>query len=157
MKGKKIIVTVLVILLAGTFGHAFEKDTAKEKSSAKAEAKAMVVKAEAFVKANGKEKAIAEFNKPKGQFVKDSFYVFAYDLKGTVIAHPQRPELVGKNMINEPDSQGKLFRKEIVEKAKSKGKGWVNYKYLNPTNKKEESKTTYFKKVGDMIICCGAY
>ena len=157
MKVKKIIVTVLAILLAGTFGHVYGKDTAQEKSSAKAEAKAMVIKAEEFVKANGKEKAIAEFNKPDGQFVKDSFYVFAYDLKGTVIAHPHRPSLVGKNMINEPDSQGKLFRKEIVEKAKSKGEGWVDYKYQNPTTKREKTKTTYFKKVGDMIICCGAY
>ena len=157
MKVKRIFVAVLVILLAGTFGHVYGKDTAQEKSSAKAQAKEMVVKAEEFVMANGKEKAIAEFNKPGGQFVKDYFYVFAYDLKGTVIAHPHRPSLVGKNVIKEPDSQGKLFRKEIVEKAKSKGEGWVDYKYLNPTTKKEKSKTTYFKKVDDMIICCGAY
>lgn len=157
MKVKRIFVTVLVILLVGTFGYVYGKDTAKEKSSPKAQAKEMVVKAETFVKENGKEKAIAEFNKPDGQFVKDSFYVFVYDLTGTVIAHPLRPSLLGKNMINETDSQGKLFRKEIVEKAKLKGEGWVDYKYFNPTTKKEKSKTTYFKKVGDMIICCGAY
>jgi cytochrome c len=157
MKIKRIFVAVLVILLAGTFGYAYGKDTAQGKSAAKAEAKAMVNKAEAFVKANGKEKAIAEFNKPDGQFVKGSFYVFAYDLKGTTIAQPVNPSLVGKNMINEPDSQGKLFRKEIVEKAKSQGEGWIDYKRLNPTTKKETTKTTYFKKVGDIIIGCGAY
>ncbi|OGP91541.1 MAG: cache type 2 domain-containing protein [Deltaproteobacteria bacterium RBG_19FT_COMBO_43_11] len=157
MKVKRIIVAVLVILLAGTFGHVYGKDTAKAKSDEKAQAKSMVEKAVAFVKANGKEKAITEFNKPDGKFVKDSLYVFAYDLNGTVIAHPKLPELIGKNLINKPDSRGKLFRKEIVEKAKSKGKGWVNYRYLNPTIKKEEAKTTYFKKAGDMIICCGVY
>ena len=157
MKVKRIFVVVLVILLAGTFGHVYGKDTAKDKSSAKIEAKAMVIKAEEFVMANGQEKAIAEFNKPDGQFVKDYFYVFVYDLKGTVIAHPHRPSLLGKNVLNESDSKGKLFRKEIVEKAKAKGEGWVDYKYLNPTTKKEKSKTTYFKKVDDMIICCGAY
>jgi cytochrome c len=157
MKVKRIFIVVLVILLAGTFGHVYGKDTAKDKSSAKTEAKAMVIKAEEFVMANGKEKAIAEFNKPDGQFVKDYFYVFAYDLKGTVIAHPHRPSLLGKNVINETDSKGKLFRKEIVEKAIAEGEGWVEYKYQNPTTKKEKSKTTYFKKVDDMIICCGAY
>jgi cytochrome c len=157
MKVKRIFVGVLVILLAGTLGHVYGKDTAKEKISPKAQAKTMVVKAEEFVKANGKEKAIAEFNKPDGEFVKDSFYVFVYDLTGTVIAHPLRPSLLGKNVLNEPDSQGKLFRKEIVEKAKAKGEGWVDYKYMNPTTKKEKLKTTYFKKVDDMIICCGAY
>ena len=157
MKVKRMFVAVLVMFLAGTFGHVYGEDTATGKISPKAQAKEMVIKAEAFVKENGKEKAIEEFNKPDGQFVKDSFYVFVYDLTGTVIAHPRRPELVGKNVISEPDSKGKLFRKEIVEKAKAKGEGWVDYKYLNPTTKKEKTKTTYFKKVGDMIICCGAY
>ncbi len=157
MKVKRIFVAVLVILLAGTFGHVYGKDTAGGKSGAKAEAKAMVIKAEEFVQANGRDAAIVEFNKPDGQFVKDSFYVFVYDLKGTVIAHPFRPALVGKNVLNEADSQGKLFRKEIVAKAKAQGEGWVDYTYLNPTTKKEKSKITYFKKVDDMIICCGAY
>jgi cytochrome c len=157
MKVKRIFIAVLVILLAGTFGYVYGKDTTAGKAGAKAQAKAMVIKAEEFVKENGKEKAIVEFNKPEGQFVKDYFYVFAYDLTGTVIAHPHRPSLLGKNVIDEPDSKGKLFRKEIVEQAKAKGEGWVEYKYMNPTTKKEKSKTTYFKKVGDMIICCGAY
>lgn len=157
MKGRRIFVAVLVLLWAGAFGHVYGKDIAGGKSGAKAEAKAMVLKAEEFVKANGREMAIAEFNKQDGQFVKDYFYVFAYDLKGTVIAHPFHPTLVGKNVLNEADSQGKLFRKEIVEKAKAQGEGWVEYTYLNPTTKKEKSKTTYFKKVDDMIICCGAY
>ncbi len=157
MKVKRIFVAVLVMLLMGTFGHVYGKDAAEGKLSAKDEAKAMVVKAEEFVKENGKEKAIAEFNKPDGQFVKDYFYVFVYDLKGTVIAHPFRPSLLGKNVLNEPDSKGKLFRKEIIEKAKSQGGGWVEYKYINPTTKKEKLKTTYFKKVDDMVISCGAY
>jgi cytochrome c len=157
MKVKRVFVAVLVILLAGNFGYVYGKDTAGGKPGAKAQAKAMVIKAEEFVKANGKEKAIEEFNKPEGEFVKDYFYVFVYDLTGTVIAHPLRPSLRGKNMINETDSQGKLFRKEIIENAKTKGEGWVEYKYMNLTTKKEKTKTTYFKKVGDMIICCGAY
>jgi len=157
MKVKRIFVTVLVILLTGTFGHILGKDIAYAKAGAKAEAKALVIKAEEFIKANGKEAAMAEINKQDGQFVKDYFYVFAYDLKGTVIADPFRPSLRGKNVLHEKDSNGKLFRKEIIEKAKSIGEGWVDYKYLNPTTKKEKAKTTYFKKVDDMIICCGAY
>ena len=157
MKGQRIFVAVLVLLLAGTFGHVYGKDTAGGKSGAKAEAKAMVLKAEEFIKANGKEAAIAEINKQDGQFVKDYFYVFAYDLKGTVIADPFRPSLRGKNVVREKDSKGKLFRKEIIEKAKTKGEGWVEYTYIKPPTKKEKFKTIYFKKVGDMIICCGAY
>jgi hypothetical protein len=157
MKVKRIFVTVLVILLAGTFGHVYGKDTATGKISPKAQAKEMVIKAEEFVKENGQEKAIAEFNKPDGQFVKDYFYVFAYDLKGTVIADPFRPSLRGKNVLKETDSKGKFFRKEIIEKAKSQGEGWVGYTYSKPPSRKEKPKAIYFKKVDDMIICCSAY
>ncbi len=145
------------MLLAGTFGHFLGKDIACAKAGAKAEAKEMVLKAEEFIKANGKEAVIAEINKQDGQFVKDYLYVFAYDLKGKLIADPFRPSLRGKNVMREKDSKGKLFRKEIIDKAKTKGEGWVEYTYMKPGSKKEKSKAIYFKKVDDVIICCSAY
>jgi len=90
-------------------------------------------------------------------FVRSRIQVFAYDLNGVMLAHPKNPKLIGKNLLNEPDSKGKLFRKEISEKAKNEGMGWVDYMYLNPQTGKEESKTTYLKRVGNIILCCGAY
>ena len=121
------------------------------------DAKALVDAAAAFVKANGKDAALEEFNKPTGQFDKGDLYVFAYDTSATIVAHPKNPKLIGKNLLDVPDTDGKLFRKEIVETAKSKGSGWVDYKYLNPETKKVEAKTTYVLKVGDLVLCCGAY
>jgi signal transduction histidine kinase len=109
------------------------------------------------VKYQGKEKALAEISTPKGMFDKGELYVFAYDLQGVMLAHPKNPALIGQNLIAVPDTEGKLFRKEIVEKAKSKGSGWVDYVYLNPETNKQEHKTTYFQKVGDIILCCGVY
>ena len=126
-------------------------------SSGKDEAKNLVKKAVAYVKYQGREKAIAEISKPRGMFDKGELYVFAYDLNGVMLAHPKNPELIGKNLIAVPDSEGKLFRKEIVEKAKRQSSGWVDYVYLNPETKELEHKTTYFQKEDDIIICCGAY
>ena len=121
------------------------------------EAKALVEKAAAFAEAKGKEAAIKEINLTRGQFDKGELYVFAYDLSGKVIAHPKNPKLIGKDLINVPDPDGKLFRKDIVAMAKTKGSGWVDYKYTNPETKKIEAKTTYLIKVSDMIFCCGTY
>jgi signal transduction histidine kinase len=121
------------------------------------EAKALVEKAAAFVKANGKDKALAEISKAKGQFDKGEVYVFAYDMTATVIAHPKNPKIIGKNLLEVPDNDGKYFRKDVVQGAKTKGSGWVDYKYLNPNTKKVEPKTTYFLKVDDIILCAGAY
>ena len=121
------------------------------------DAKALVKRAAAYVKYQGKEKALAEIKTPKGMFDKGELYVFAYDLQGVMLAHPKNPALIGQNLIAVPDTEGKLFRKEIVEKAKSQGSGWVDYVYLNPETNKQEHKTTYFQKVGDIILCCGVY
>jgi cytochrome c len=121
------------------------------------DAKALAEKAATFVKANCKEKGLAELSKPKGQFDKGELYVFAYDMKATVIAHPKNSKLIGKNLLEVPDNDGRYFRKEAVEIAKTKGTGWVDYKYLNPETKKVEHKTTYVMKVDDMILACGAY
>jgi len=126
-------------------------------ASGKDDAKVLVKKAVAYVKYQGKEKAIAEINKPKGMFDKGETYVFAYDLQGVMVAHPKNPALIGKDLIAVPDSNGKLFRKEIVEKAKTKGSGWVDYVYLNPETNEMEHKTTYCQKERDLIICCGVY
>ena len=148
---KNIIITFIVGILGicvsvGT-SHASGKDDAKD----------MVKRAAAYVKYQGKEKAMAEISKPRGMFDKGETYVFAYDLQGVMVAHPKNPALIGKNLIAEPDSNGKMFRKEIVEKAKAKGSGWVDYIYLNPETNEMEYKTTYLLKVGDVILCCGAY
>lgn len=153
MTFKRIFVAALVILLMGVFSHVY----VQAQISARAQAKELVLKAEEFVKANGPEATIAEINKQDGQFVKDYFHVFAYDLKGKVIADPFRPSLRGKNVLGEKDSKGKFFRREIIERAKTKGEGWVEYTYIKPPTKKEKTKAIYFKKVADMVICCGAY
>ncbi len=121
------------------------------------QAKAVVDEAVSFLQANGKEKALAELSNPKGKFVKGELYVFAYDLNAVVVAHPVNPKLIGKNLMEVPDADGKLFRKEIVETAKTKGVGWVDYKYKNPESGKMELKTTYLKKASDIVICCGIY
>jgi signal transduction histidine kinase len=149
---KKNIVIMLVTILTGlcaTAGLAV--------ASGKDNAKTLVKHAATYVKYQGKGKALAEISKPRGQFDKGELYVFAYDLQGVMVAHPKNPALIGKNLIDVPDNDGKLFRRDIVEKAKSKGSGWVDYMYLNPETSEVEQKTTYLQKVGDIIICSGAY
>jgi signal transduction histidine kinase len=144
--------TIAVLVVIGLFSFAFLSYAADRD-----DAKALVKRAAAYVKYQGKEKALAEISTPKGMFDKGELYVFAYNLQGVMLAHPKNPALIGQNLIAVPDAEGKLFRKEIVEKANSKGSGWVDYVYLNPETNRQEHKTTYLQKVGDIIICCGVY
>jgi cytochrome c len=144
---KMALLLVMGLSACAVLSHAAERDDAKD----------LVKKAAAYVKYQGKQKALAEISTPKGMFDKGELYVFAYDLQGVMLAHPKNPALIGQNLYSVPDSEGKMFRKEIVDRAKSEGSGWVDYVYLNPETNRQEHKTTYFQKVGDVVVCCGIY
>ena len=108
-----------------------------------------VDKAVAYAKENGKEKAIAEINNDKGEFVNGPLYVFAVDFNGVALAHPKRPDFVGKNQLDMKDPNGAAFFKNMLNVAKY-GKGFVYYVFANPAdNNKQELKSTYVEKVDD--------
>ncbi len=146
---RKFVLMLTVFVLALSASSACFADSPEQ-------AVGLVKKAVAYYKANGLEKALDEFSNPKGQFKEGEVYVFAYDLTGTMLAHPN-PALIGHNLTDVPDADGKMFRKEFVTVAMTKGSGWVDYKYQNPKTKVMERKTTYVEKADDLIICCGIF
>ena len=121
------------------------------------EATAMVKKAVAHLKANGKDKTLAEISNNKGQFVDRDLYISVYDLNGTVLAHGTNGKLIGKDVSALKDADGKEFIKDIVGKAKSAGKGTSDYKWPNPVTKEIQAKTVYFEKADDMVFSSGYY
>lgn len=139
----------LAALAFSAVAMASEKGTADE-------AMAMVKKGVAFVKANGKEKAFAEFNNPKGPFVDRDLYVMVYDMEGNNKAHGSNPKLIGKNLLEIKDADGKFIVKGLIEMAQ-KGKGWFDYKWPNSVTKAVEAKSTYVEKVDDVLIGVGIY
>jgi len=151
---KKLFTGILICcFMLGSAGIVFSA----EKRGTAAEAEAMVKKAVALIKAKGKDKAFAEFNNPKGQFVKGDLYITVYDLHGTCLAHGFNQKMVGKNMIDLKDPDGKPFVKERNDLAKTKDKFWLEYKYVNPLTKQIEQKTMYTEKTGDVLVNCGIY
>jgi signal transduction histidine kinase len=75
-----------------------------------------------------------------------------------VLAHGANEKLVGKNLIDFKDQNGKLFVQELIATG-SKGEGWVDYDFSNPVSKKVEPKSSYVKKIPgfDGIVLVGAY
>ena len=123
----------------------------------KAAAIAMVDKGAAYMDKNGKDALIKAVNDKNPDFVNETTYLTVRAPDGTQLAHPTNPKLVGKNMVVLGDADGKLFRKEIIDRAKSEGKGWVDYRYNNPQKNEIEKKSTYFMKHGDVILEAGIY
>lgn len=110
---------------------------------------AFVQEAVAYAKANGKEKALAEFSNPNGSFVRGELYLYAYDFNGTTIAHPFNPEKIGVNRLNETDAKGNYFIRDLATAANN-GSGFVEFYYINPAhNRTVEPKLGYVEKVDD--------
>jgi cytochrome c len=116
-----------------------------------------VNKAVDFAKKNGTDSLLSAINKANSEFLQNEMYVFAYDTNGNIIAHPVNSKIVGKNLLDIPDVDGKYFRREIVEKGKKQDTAWIDYKYKNPENGYIERKTTFIRRVGGVIIGCGIY
>jgi len=122
-----------------------------------AEATAMVKKGVAFIKSSGKDKGYAEISNKSGQFNDRDLYLVVYGLDGTVRAHGANEKMIGKNLIDLKDVDGKAFVKERVELAASKGTFWQDYKFTNPVSKKIEPKSAYCEKLEDAVVCGGIY
>lgn len=123
------------------------------------EAVAMTKRAVALIHSAGREKAFAEIANPANTSFHDrDLYVYVYDMKGVTLAHGNNPKMVGKNLLELKDSEGKAIVKGLIETANGPGgKGWVEFKWPNPVTKVVEQKSGYVEKVDDMIVGSGIY
>jgi len=122
------------------------------------EAVAMVKRAVALIKSDGKDKAFAAIGDPANTSFHDrDLYIYVYDLNGVALAHGNNPKMVGKPLIGLKDNEGKPMIKEMVDLAKTKGSGWVDFKWPNPVTKAVEAKSGYVEKVDDMLVGSGIY
>lgn len=118
----------------------------------------MAERGAALIKSKGKNEMMKRINAKDPDFVQGSLYVDLRDIKtGIVLAHPYNPSIVGKDLTDVPDANGKKYRREIIELAAASGKGWVDYQYKNPTTGKIEPKTTYILRVDDVVLEAGIY
>ena len=145
-------------VVIGLAGLAFSAMASADDKATSAEAMAMMKKAVAFVKSHGKDKAFAEFNNPKGQFVDRDLYVMCYDMSGNNKCHGSNPKLIGKNLLDIKDADGKFIVQSFIAVAsKDNGKGWVDYKWPNAVTKTVEAKSTYVEKVDGILLGIGVY
>ena len=146
----KKLFALLAILLATGAARAEERATPQD-------AEDLVKTAISYMKKHGPEKAYATYQSKTGPFIYKDLYIMVYDMNGKCVAHGADPSRVGKDFADAKDPDGKLFVKERIEIAKTKGHGWQDYKFMNPATKKVEQKTSYVEKVNDVIVCAGAY
>jgi signal transduction histidine kinase len=149
--------TLLACAVASALLLGVAPASAKEGNASKDDAVAAVKKGVAFIKTNGRDKGHAEISNKQGAFNDRDLYLVVYGLDGTVRAHGANEKMVGKNLIELKDVDGKAFVKERVDLAQSKGTFWQDYKFTNPVTKKIEPKQMYCEKLEDAVVCGGVY
>jgi hypothetical protein len=107
------------------------------------EAKALGIKAAAFVKENGEEKGAVELNNPKGQFSRGPLYVTLHDFNAAIV------------QAKDPVS-GRYFNEDMIEIARTKGCGWVEYSWTSNATKVQKTKA-WVQRVEntDLFTLCG--
>jgi signal transduction histidine kinase len=147
--------TVLIAAAAAFIGMAHSALAAEFGTAPEAEA--MVKKAIDHMQKAGRQQAYADFTGKKAPFFDRDLYVTVTSLTGTSLAHGQNPKMVGMDLIDFKDIDGKPYFRERLELAKTKGKFWQDFKFVDPVTKKVLPKSMYCEREDDVAVCVGIY
>jgi len=150
---RRIISMTLAVLL-GLFLAA----TAFADKATKDEVIAKVKEASTMITSEGQDAAFKEINNKKGKFVWKDTYVFVIDLEGTMLARAFRQQGIGMNLMDWKDKSDspRYPIKEMVDLAKDKGEGWVEYMYPKPKEEAPSKKISYIYRVPGKNLFVGA-
>lgn len=123
----------------------------------KAETETFVRAAAAHLEAVGIRQALADFDNPRGGFVRGERYVFCSGLDGRVLAHGGNPALVGRNLSTIRDADGLPFAAELTRVAITQGEGWVTYRWLNPLTRRTAVKETFVLRLREDLVCSAGH
>jgi len=158
---KRIASIMLVAIAAVLLATSVLADSAtKEECIAKSR------EAVQLISEKGLDAALPELNNKDGKFVWKDSYVFVMDFQGTMLANGTNPGVVGKNLMQWKDTEGKMIVQGFIEVAKGKGEGWFDYMYPKPEEIKKpleqrisSKKASYIHRVPgkDLFVGAGVY
>lgn len=147
---KLAIAAIILMSVCGTSWAGPERGSADD-------AVAMVKKVVDDMKKYGKEKVLRDVQAQDPRYRDRDLYVFIGGMDGVTLANGSNPKLAGKNLNGLKDADGKLMQQERLEIARTKGKGWQDYRWPDPITKEIKKKSTYLERYEDLIINCGIY
>lgn len=145
------------LLLAGACAVTLQSAAHAAPHASSLQAQALLDKAVTEMRVAGPDKALAEFNNAKSPFKTRDLYVFVFSINGVYEASGANPKLVGTNAPDMTDAEGKPIVREMIALAKAKGKGRVDYVWLNRADNRVEHKRSLVQRVGDHIVGVGYY
>ncbi|WP_167421837.1 methyl-accepting chemotaxis protein [Azospirillum palustre] len=86
-------------------------------------------------------------------------YIFVQNLNYQTVIHPVRPDVIGKDQRDNKDANGVYFVRSLVDTARTKGDGFVEYMYPKPNSEVPLPKLSYVKmfEPWQLLIGTGVY
>lgn len=103
----------------------------------------MVKEAVYYLERKGLQEAIDRINNPIGYFVQGDLYLWMYDLQGNMMANGGHFALVGQNVWDWKDEDGRYINRHMINEAADKGEVFVDYK------ERGADKRAFIKRVQD--------
>ncbi|MBB4287754.1 cache domain-containing protein [Roseospira goensis] len=122
---------------------------------------AKVLEAARFLHDKG-QAGFSDFNNSARWVWKDS-YVFVFScLDDRMIAHPLRPDLVGRPILQMVDEQGNMLFEDLCAAGEAPDGGWVEYWWPRPGEARASRKISYTKSTPvsfqrDVRVAAGIY
>lgn len=101
----------------------------------------------------GKEQALTEFATDKQWVVKD-LSVWVMDTNGVMRFH-MNPKMIGKDLLEVKDQNGRPYNKEMVAIGKGSKAGHIQYEWAHPETKKLAPKVAYITPVPGTDVFTG--
>ncbi len=139
LQRRNCILAVLVSLFSGLACAA----PAADEAATPEESITKVWAASKFLQDKGAS-GFASLNSQDGIWTWKDSYVFAFDCRfDRMVAHPTRPDLVGRPIMQITDNNGKYIFKEMCKLASSPRGGWLEYVWTRPGAGRVSRKLTY--------------
>ena len=103
--------------------------------------------------------AFEDFTAQGGPWQNKDVYLFCYRFDGTCACQGANKALVGKNLLDMQTADGVFLVKDIIEIARTKGSGSLEYQWAHPQTKKIATKASFVARVPgeDVVIGAGIY
>jgi hypothetical protein len=160
--GRKFIMRTFMIAAATAATLTLSSAAFAQQTGSGDEAKAMLMKAVAAVKAD-KAKALDMFNKGEGGFLDRDLYVFCSNVgdgKNVAIGNPNAKQLLGTDTRPLKDSTGKAFGQEVYtagQKPEGEITEVIGYLFPSPSWQTPILKNSFVTRIGDIYCGVGYY
>src|ERR1700751_6176137 len=144
---EEVMFRAIFVLMISVLNLATVPPTLAGEFGTREEAIAMVKRVQEKFRRDGAEATFRAITAQAKIFHDRDLYAFVYDMNGMVVAHGAKADLVGTNLIDFKDQDGRFVIQEMIAVVKRPGTRWLGLRWTNPTTKEIGPDSSYVERL----------